>query len=58
MSYTLKEGEVAVVLRPHYDDNDEWDGMSTEENVSYNSSSKPSGQLNPINDMELAGRLR
>lgn len=29
MSYTLKEGEVAVVLRAHYDDNDEWDGSST-----------------------------
>jgi hypothetical protein len=29
MSYTLKEGEVAVILRPQYDGNDEWDGSST-----------------------------
>ena len=29
MTYTLKEGEVAVVLRANYDDNNEWDGSST-----------------------------
>ena len=29
MAYTLQEGEVAVVLRPNYDSDNEWDGSST-----------------------------